>query len=274
MTRAVGVATSDARSCRIAEGGAEPAGDTDYERSSTGYDRQRRADPRIAAHVQDALGDARTVINVGAGAGSYEPSDRYVLAIEPSSAMRARRGALGATPAIDASAEALPLDADAVDAAMAIFTVHQWRDLRRGLRELRRVSSGPIVILTIDSDALSDYWLGEYLPARLVIARRRFPPVDAVCDLLGGMSTVSRVPIPLDCTDGFVEAFYGRPEALLDPAVRDAQSGWQFLEPSDTEAGLSRLAFDLQSGTWDSSWGHLRRQPTYLGPLTLITSRS
>ena len=137
-----------------------PAGDFDYEAGGVGYARLRRTDPRIAAHVHAALGDASTVLNVGAGAGSYEPDDRYVVAVEPSPTMRAQRS----TPAVDAVAESLPFDDDSFDAAMATVTIHQWPDLERGLAELRRVARGPVVILTFDADALARFWLFAYVP--------------------------------------------------------------------------------------------------------------
>jgi len=251
---------------------AVPAGDTDYDHSGAKYETRRRADPQIARRILDAVGDAATVLNVGAGAGSYEPPDRYVLAVEPSAAMRARRQAVGATPAVDASAEAVPLDDDAVDAALAIFTVHQWTDLAAGLGEMRRVARGPVVIVTLDGAQLGDFWLHEYLPDRLGTVRQRFPAVEDIRRLLGGSSVVEPVPIPLDCSDGFVEAFYGRPEALLDPAVRDAQSGWQFLDEQLTEQGLEQLADDLRTGEWDRRHGHLRGTSAYTGPLNLITA--
>src|SRR4051794_19484486 len=135
----------------------QPAGDFDYERGGTGYAVRRRTDPRIAARVHAALGDARTVLNVGAGAGSYEPTDRVVTAVEPSAAMRAQRPA--DRPAIDAQAENLPFPDGSFDAAMAMVTVHQWPDLDGGLRELRRVSRGPVVMLTFDPDSLDRLWL-------------------------------------------------------------------------------------------------------------------
>ena len=135
-----------------------PAGDWDYERHGHGYTAFRRPDPRIAAQVHRALGPARTVLNVGAGAGSYEPEGRYVLAVEPSAVMRAQRPR-SLAPAIDAVAESLPLDDRSVDAAMAMITIHQWPDAGRGLREMRRVTRGPVVIMTFDGDALDRFWL-------------------------------------------------------------------------------------------------------------------
>jgi SAM-dependent methyltransferase len=193
------------------------AGDTDYESSGQGYERHRRPDPRIGAMIHQHLGAGRSVVNVGAGAGSYEPADRCVLAVEPSGAMRARRSLTEAVPAINAAAEALPFDDASIDAAMAIFTVHQWADPARGLAELRRVTRGPVVVMTLDVETPSGFWLGEYLPERLAAEQNRFPPLTAIRTALGGRTEVIPVPIPLDCTDGFLEAFYGRPEALLDP---------------------------------------------------------
>src|SRR5690349_10208953 len=154
------------------------SGDFDYERFGGGYSAQRRTDPRVASHVWAALGDAETVLNVGAGAGSYEPEDRYVVAVEPSAAMRAQRPP--GRPAVDAAAEALPFDDDSFDAAMAMITVHQWRDLERGLAELRRVARGPVVILTFDPDALLDFWLADYVPELLEAERPRMPPLDVL----------------------------------------------------------------------------------------------
>jgi SAM-dependent methyltransferase len=241
-----------------------PAGDFDYERSGAGYARLRRTDPRLAAHVHAALGDARTVLNVGAGAGSYEPEDRYVVAVEPSAAMRAQRPA--GRPAADAVAEALPFDDASFDAAMAMITVHQWSDLERGLAELRRVARGPVVILTFDPDAMLDFWLADYVPEVFEAERPRMPTLSA----LGGEA--SALPIPLDCVDGFIEAYYGRPEAFLDPEVRAAQSAWE-KTGVDVGPGLTRLAEDLRSGAWDARYGDLRRQPEYIGSLRLITRR-
>lgn len=251
---------------------AAPAGDTDYERTGDGYEAQRRADERIAAFIHARLGPARTVLNVGAGAGSYEPHDRYVLAVEPSARMRERRLAAGLPPAIDASAEALPLDDNAVDAAMAIFTVHQWRDAQHGLRELRRVTSGPVVVMTLDTNTLATFWLTDYIPERHLAETRRFPRIDHISHALGGTVTDEAVPVPADCTDGFVEAYYARPEALLDPRVRAAQSAWGFVEPVVEHAALARLATDLASGAWDRRYGNYRALPAYAGPLRLVTS--
>jgi hypothetical protein len=170
-------------------------------------------------------------------------------------------------------ADALPFDDGAFDASMASITVHQWPDLEEGLAELRRVTAGPVVVLTIDGESLSRSWIAEYSPEVVKVDRRRMPEVERIAAVLGGEVEVSSPPIPLDCTDGFAEAFYGRPERLLDPAVRAAQSGWGLLEPGEDEAFEARLRADLDSGAWDEHHGHLRTQPTYEGSLRLVVSR-
>jgi SAM-dependent methyltransferase len=245
------------------------AGDFDYETQGHGYARARRPDPRIAALIHTGLGDARTVLNVGAGAGSYEPADRYVLAVEPSAAMRAQRPA-GAAPALDAIAESLPFDDESFDAVMATVTVHQWPDPGRGLKELRRVSRGPVVVLTFDGDELQRLWLEAYAPELIAAERLRFPSISSIAEAIGSRTEVLEVPIPMDCVDGFTEAFYARPEALLDPAVRAAQSGWGFVSPDVTAKAVEQLRRELAEGEWDRRYGHLRSQPTFIGSLRLL----
>jgi hypothetical protein len=248
---------------------AVPAGDHDYEKRPE-YGRRRRTDTRIEALVHAALGDARTVANIGAGAGSYEPTDRHVIAIEPSPSMRAQRPR-ERVPAIDGVAERLPLDDGSVDAAMAMITIHQWADGETGLRELRRVARDRVVVLTFDGDALDRFWLAEYAPDLIAAERRRYPKIARVCELLGG-AAVQEVPIPIDCADGFTEAFYARPEAFLDPEVRSAQSAWSFISEEAVEAAVARLAGDLASGEWERRFGDLRTQPEFVGSLRLIVS--
>jgi SAM-dependent methyltransferase len=213
----------------------------------------------------------RSVVNVGAGAGSYEPTDRRVVAVEPSVSMREQRPP-GAAPAINAVAEDLPFPDDTFDAAMATVTVHQWSDTDRGLRELRRVSRGPVVVLTFDGDALDLLWLAEYVPELISAERRRYPPIDHLREVLGGTSTVTPLAVPADCVDGFTEAYYARPEWFLDARVRRAQSAWGFV-PADAERrAVDRLRADLESGEWDRRFGHLRSQPEFVGSLRLITA--
>jgi SAM-dependent methyltransferase len=244
----------------------------DYERHGRTYSRHRRADPRIAARIHAALGDARTVLNVGAGAGSYEPDDRWVLAVEPSATMRAQRPA-GAAPAIDARAEALPFDDGAFDAAMACVTIHHWQSPEAGLAELRRVARGPVVVFTFELDHLPA-WQLEYLREGVAKELPRFPAIDDVAVALGGHTRVERIPTPGDCTDGFFEAFWQRPEELLDPEVRGAQSVWALLDPEVEQRIVERLAGALDSGAWDAEHGHLRERESFDGALRLVISEA
>lgn len=242
----------------------------DYDKHGTRYSQGRRPDPRIEARVHAALGDAKTVLNVGAGTGSYEPRDRWVLAVEPSATMRAQRPP-GAAPAIAARAEALPLDDDSVDAAMACVTVHHWQPREVGLAEMRRVARGPVVVLTFDLDRLPP-WQLDYLREGVEAERPRFGAIEEVAAELGGRTRIETIPTPADCVDGFFEAFWNRPEALLDPAVRASQSLWPLLGGEAEERIVGRLARDLGSGLWDERFGHLRKMESFEGSLRLVVS--
>jgi len=245
----------------------------DYDACAPGYPAQRQTEPRIAAYIDAALGEARTVVNVGAGAGSYEPRDRNVIAVEPSAAMRAQRPDHLA-PAIDARAEKLPLDDDSTDAAMALITIHHWDDPIGGLREMLRVARDRVLVLTFDIDVLADFWMiTDYLPEALADDRERFPAIATILDTLGAHAA-QPVPIPADCVDGFFESHYARPEQYLDRSVREAQSIWPRLPPGVEQRALGALGADLQSGAWDRRHGHLRTQATYEGGLRLISSRA
>jgi SAM-dependent methyltransferase len=217
-----------------------------YDAIGRTYATTRRADPRIARLVDEALGDAISVVNVGAGTGSYEPENRRLVAIEPSGVMIAQRPA-GAAPAIQASAEAIPLPDASVDAAMAILSDHHYSDRARGLRELRRVARKRVVVLQWDRAHARRFWLTrDYLAGF-----RRLPgmAIDEIAAHLGG-AAIHPVPIPWDCSDGFYHAFWRRPEAYLDPAVRAGISVFARLPVGEVESAMSRLAADLQSGAW------------------------
>jgi SAM-dependent methyltransferase len=218
-----------------------------YERIGGGYARTRRADPRIARAVHGALGDARSVLNVGAGAGSYEPRDRDVIAVEPSARMRAQRPS-DAAPCLDAAAEDLPLADGSVDVAMALYTDFHWRDRARGIAEMMRVSRHGIVVLTVDRTVAEDYWLTrDYLPA----ANDLFAELDALTALPPGPpQQVMPVPIPADCRDGFIHAFWKRPEAFLDPQVPATMAAFARLPAPTVADALARLRDDLESGVW------------------------
>lgn len=245
------------------------AGDVNYGAIGIDYARYRQPDPRIAARILQALGDAETVLNVGAGPGGYEPRGRQVTAVEPSATMRAQRPA-DLPPAIDAVAEALPFPDNSFDAAMASSTVHQWSDLARGLAEMRRVSRGPVVVTVSDPVRLLDFWLAEYFPEPLLVEQTRFPKIERLAALLGPGTRIESIPIPLDCTDGFTEAYYGRPERLLEPGVQGAMSSWTLVDPALVRHFEERLSADLGSGAWDARYGHLRTLPEYDGSLRML----
>lgn len=248
------------------------AGDANYGAIGTGYTDYRQPDPHIEGFIRKALGGAGSVLNVGAGAGSYEPVDRTVTAVEPSASMRDQRPAHLPT-AIDAVAQSLPFADGNFDASMSTFSVHQWPDLSAGLAEMRRVTRGVVLILTCDPARLSRSWLAEYAPEIIEVEARRYPAIAAIADGLGGQVEVVPVEIPLQCTDGFSEAYYGRPERLLEPGARRANSAWSFVAPGVEARFTERLSRDLEDGTWDEKYGSLRTQPTFDGSLRLIVGR-
>ncbi len=254
---------------RFADGSA---GDADYGRIGRGYANVRQPDPRIEAIVWAALGDAESVINVGAGAGSYEPRDRDVTAVEPSASMRAERPA-DRVPAIDATAERLPFADDTFDAAMASVTIHQWPDPEAGLREMRRVARGPVVILTFAPQVPEPWWQPEYVPELFEIEARRMPDLEWVAGVLGGQVETHVVPVPSDCIDGFGQAFFARPELTLDADVRRAMSAWSFVDPAVEQRYVSELSADLASGAWDERWGRFRDLAEFDVGLRLIVGR-
>jgi SAM-dependent methyltransferase len=230
---------------------------SEYDASRAAYTATRRADPRIAAAIERGLGDARTVLNVGAGAGSYESPEREVTAVEPSATMRAQRPE-GSPEAIDARAEDLPFDDDAFDGATAILTAHHWADQAKGLREMRRVTRGPVVVLTFDPHEIDSFWLvRDYLPEIGELDRARLPAIAAVVEALGGEAVVERVPIPHDCRDGFLGAYWRRPERYLEPAARPAISCFAELDPDVLQRALARLSNDVDSGAWRRRYGGL-----------------
>ncbi|WP_369185206.1 class I SAM-dependent methyltransferase [Streptomyces sp. Y1] len=166
----------------------------------------------------------------------------------------------------------LPLGDDVFDAAMTTFSVHQWSDFKAGLREMRRVARGTVVVLTCDPDLVRDFWLYEYAPEVLDTEARRYPVIADLAEALGGHTTVTRVPISVDCTDGFNEAYYARPEMLLDPGARQACSAWSFVDERSRERFAADLRSDLDSGAWEARFGALRQQPFYEGSLVVVRS--
>jgi SAM-dependent methyltransferase len=229
-----------------------------YDRIGRGYAEYRKPDPRIAAALHAALGDARSVINVGAGAGSYEPTDRDVLAVEPSATMIAQRPG-GAAPCILGSADALPVEPASFDAAMAVLSAHHWPDLAAGLAEMRRVARWRVVLLTWVPDG-PPFWLThDYFPEIMAHDRTIFPDTEALTQMLErliGPTRITPLPIPHDCGDGFLCAYWRRPEAYLDDDARAAISSFARF---DATAGLDCLRADLDSGTWLTRHGHLAK---------------
>lgn len=250
----------------------KPTDPYDYNAHGHTYGTHRQTEPHIADVIHEALGEAVTLLNVGAGTGSYEPEDRYVVAVEPSEVMRRQRIERSKVPAIDARAEALPFDDDAFDAAMALITVHHWSDQSGGIEELRRVARGPVLILTFDPEHAGGLWLEDYFPEMLRRERRRYPSVNRIAATLGDRVKVIPISIPFFCRDGFLEAFYGRPEAILDPAVRRDQSAWALVREEMVHDGVERLRQDLESGTWDRRYGSCRSMPFFSGSLRLVVS--
>jgi len=243
-----------------------------YDTIGPGYADYRRADPRIAAAVHDALGDAGTIVNVGAGTGSYEPSDRPVIPIEPSTAMALQRHPRLA-PAVLGVAESLPLADGTADAAMAVLTLHHWADLERGLTELTRVARRRTVLLTIDPEVEAQMWLFQhYVPEIAEQDRRDFPAVEHLAALLKAPTQVITVPVPADCVDGFAMAFWSRPEAVLDPGARAATSGFARMDKDREAAAVARLADHVRSGAWDQAHGHLRNLPALDVGLRLVVT--
>jgi SAM-dependent methyltransferase len=223
-----------------------------YDTIGIDYAALRKPDPRIAAHLWRALGNSRSVLNVGAGTGSYEPADRLVAALEPSREMIRQRPPRAA-PAIQGQAENLPFADGSFDAAMAVLTVHHWSDQGRGLREMRRVSRGPVVLLTFDP-AHRDMWLLDYFPALAALDDAQMPPLSEYERHLGPVD-ISPVPIPHDCSDGFLYAYWRRPAAYLDSGIRTGMSSFWALD--GLEEGLARLKRDLDTGTWTKRYGAL-----------------
>lgn len=240
-----------------------------YDSIGHGYGERRRQDSRIAERIDWALGSCESVVNVGAGTGSYEPRDRKLVAVEPSMVMIQQRPP-EAPPAVRATAASLPFRDESFDAALAVLTLHHWPDVGRGIKELRRAARKAVVILTFDT-SVGGFWLTDYFPEILKIDQRSMPPISVIKRQLGA-TEVFDVPIPHDCTEGLLGANWRRPHAYLDAGVRSATS--VFSQIGDLEPGLSRLRADLESETWHRRYGDLlSRHELDLG-YRLIVARS
>jgi SAM-dependent methyltransferase len=230
---------------------------TRYDKIGTSYTRTRRTEPRIAAQINAALGDARTVVNIGAGTGSYEPTDRDVVAVELSSTMIAQRP-IGAAPVVQASSESLPLRDGAFDAALAVFTVHHWTDTRRGLLEMGRVARRQ-VILSYDAIVEDNFWLmDDYFPEISALDDGNRAYTSQAIGRVLDVKRIEPVLVPSDCVDGFAACYWNRPEAYVDPDVQAGISGIARLDPAVRTRGTERLRADLASGAWDARYGRLR----------------
>lgn len=230
-----------------------------YDQIGRDYAETRREDPELRSRVLGALGDSETVVNVGAGTGSYEPRDRYVVAVEPSDVMAAQRPA-GLAPALRGAAAPLMLRDDSVDAAMAVLTVHHWDDQREaGVRELRRVAKGPVVIVTIDTEVSASMWLlRDYLPEAAALDRATFPTIPQLGEWLGGDLEVETILTGRDTPDWTLASFWAHPERVLDEGARNATSGFARMDPSVVRRVEADVRTDLENGSWDRRHGHLR----------------
>ncbi|MDE2791084.1 MAG: class I SAM-dependent methyltransferase [Paracoccaceae bacterium] len=242
-----------------------------YDAIGYGYARTRREDPRIASAIEEALGSAKSVLNVGAGTGSYEPRDRHVIAIEPSDVMVAQRPAALA-PAIKVSAGSVPLRDDSVDAAMAILSVHHWDEDREiGVREMRRVARGPVVLLTYDASVSSRMWLaGDYFPEVAERDQHVFPTMRELTEWLGGDVRIDPIPLARDTPDWMLGSFWAHPERVLDAQARAATSGFACTENLVVDRVVRAVARDLADGSWDARYGHLRELATFDVGLRLV----
>jgi SAM-dependent methyltransferase len=248
--------------------------DVRYDRIGYGYARTRREDPRFAAAIRRALGDARTVVNVGAGAGSYEPRDRHVIAIEPSDVMAAQRPRELA-PAIRVDAAHLPLGARSVDAAMAVLSLHHWdEDQERGVKEMRRVARDSVVILTYDASVSARMWLmADYLHEVAELDRRIFPSPERLVAWLGGATRIEPLLMPSDTPDWMLGSFWAHPERVLDQQARNATSGFARMDNFVVERVVAAVRADLRSGAWDAQHGHLRGLDAHDVGLRLVISK-
>jgi SAM-dependent methyltransferase len=242
--------------------------DQRYDTIGRGYTSFRHPDPRIATQIWGAVGDAERILNVGAGTGSYEDDSRSIVAVEPSAVMINQRGA-DAAPVIRGAAEALPFPDRTFDVGMALMTVHHWKDLRRGLMELRRVSHRQVVF-TFDADRHDSLWVfNEYVPAAHGLADRA--QVGVIVETLGA-GRVEVVHTPADCTDGFGSAYWRRPEQYLLPEVRANISAFARLDPTLVEPGMARLEADLANGTWHERHADLLERDAIDAGLRLIVA--
>ena len=239
-----------------------------YDIIGINYAELRKPDPRIASIIENALGSAQTVLNVGAGTGSYEPPDRSVIAVEPSRAMIEQRSPAAAR-AIQASADSLPFEDKRFDASMAILTIHHWPDKEAGLREMRRVTRGSIILLTFDPAHRP--WLTDYLPELAALDEAHMPALSDYEHWLGAVQ-ITPVPVPHDCSDGFLYAYWRRPAAYLDTTIRSGSSSFWAIQ--NAESGLQQLKQDLETGEWERRYAELLPLEEYDAGYHLIVANA
>jgi len=223
-----------------------------YDKIGGTYSSRRQSDPRIAAAIEGAVAGCHSILNVGAGTGSYEPASRFVVAVEPSLTMIAQRP-VDAAPVVQACAEALPFPNRSFEAVLGILTVHHWKDQARGLSECARVAGTKVVIMTNDFDVCANFWLFDYFP-ELLVDRHIFPKIARYENVLGPLETIT-VLIPEDCRDGFLGAYWKRPSAYLDQKVREGIS--TFSKIGNVDLQLARLESDIVSGAWERRYRSL-----------------
>ncbi|EAL65475.1 hypothetical protein DDB_G0283975 [Dictyostelium discoideum AX4] len=253
------------------------AGDVNYaEKVFLNYNVYRQPEPEISNLIHKAFGESKSILNVGAGAGSYEPKQGEngytITAVEPSASMRELRPKEFSV-AIDAFVENLPFNNNQFEASMSTFSIHQWSNIEAGLKEMRRVTKNQVILLTCDPKLVQDFWLNEYAPGVLGAEAKRYPTIEKISEFLGGEIEVISIPLPLLCKDGFNEAYYGRPEMFLNPSARGSCSAWTFVDEPTRQSYLNHLKNDLESGEWDKKYSNLRTQSHYNGSLILIISR-
>jgi SAM-dependent methyltransferase len=223
-----------------------------YDKIGGTYSGRRQSDPRIAAAIETAVAGCNSILNVGAGTGSYEPASQFVVAIEPSRTMIAQRP-IDAAPVVQGAAEALPFRDNSFDAVLGVLTVHHWKDQAKGLSECARVARSKVVFLTMDFDSLANFWLFDYFP-ELLVDRHIFPNIARYENVFGPLETIA-VPVPEDCRDGFLGAYWKRPSAYLDPIVRASIS--TFSKIGNVDSQLARLESDIVSGAWEQRYRSL-----------------
>lgn len=245
-----------------------------YDSIGSAYSSNRSEDPQLRDRIIRSLGDARGVVNVGAGTGSYEPQDRLVVAIEPSVVMMSQRPA-DAAPVVQASARKLPLRDDSVDAAMAVLTIHHWdNDLDAGLTELRRVARGPVVVVTYDAEVSNQMWLmQDYLPEVAELDRSTFPSIDRLARALSGDVEIEVVLTPHDTPDWTLGSFWAHPERVLDATARNSTSGLARMDQAVIGRLVTDLRRDLDDGSWEQRHGHLRGQSAFDSGMRLLIAR-